>query len=114
MTRVRTLLFTALAVILACGICGQQALAQEDRAGDAYGSVIAIGHVTDASPDVTSPGMYQGITAMGPNPPVSGDWPCFGGSTCSNVVAGGLVIGTPEPGLAKKSSRWGPDLFTFP
>src|ERR1019366_7626270 len=107
MTRVRTLLFTALAVVLACGICGQQALAQEDRAGDAYGSVIAIGHVTDASPDVTSPGMYQGITAMGPNPPVSGDWPCFGGSTCSNVVAGGPRPGPPRQGLAKNGSGLG-------
>jgi uncharacterized protein (DUF983 family) len=113
MTKVRTLLFTALAVVLACGICGQQALAQEDRAGDAYGSVIAIGHVTDASPDVTSPGMYQGITAMGPNPPVSGDWPCFGGSTCSNVVAGGLVIGTPEQVWTKSCSGCGQIYYTF-
>src|ERR1039457_7679012 len=113
MTRVRTLLFTALAVVLACGICGQQALAQEDLAGDAYGSVIAIGHVTDASPDVTSPGMYQGITAMGPNPPVSGDWPCFGGATCSHVVAGGLALRPPQPGLAEKRFRCGPAHFNF-
>jgi hypothetical protein len=114
MTKVRALLFTAVAVVLACGICGQQALAQEDLAGGAQISAIAIGHITDRSAEpAASAGMYQGITAMGPNPPVSGDWPCFGGSTCSNVVAGGLVIGEPEQVWSKGCSGCGQIYYTF-
>jgi hypothetical protein len=106
------LLFAALAVVLAGAICGQPALAQ-DLAGDAHGSMIAIGHITDALPDATSPGMFQGIVGMGPNPPVAGDWPCFGGSTCSNVVAGGLVIAEPEQIWTKSCSGCGQIYYTF-
>ena len=114
MTKVRMLLFTALAVVLACGICGQQALAQ-DLAGDAQISAIAVGHITDVSPEVaTSPGMFQGITGMGPNPPASGDWPCFGGSAnCAGVAAGGLVIGEPEQVWSKTCSGCGQIYYTF-
>ena len=116
MTKVRMFLFSALAVVLACGICGQPALAQ-DLAGGAHGSAISIGHIpdasADASPDATSPGMFQGIVGMGPNPPVAGDWPCFGGSTCSNVVAGGLVIAEPEQIWTKSCSGCGQIFYTF-
>jgi hypothetical protein len=113
MTKVRMPLFIALAVVLACGICGRQALAQ-DLAGDAQVRAIAVGHITDVSPDATSPGMYQGITGMGPNPPASGDWPCFGGSTdCAGIMAGGLVVGTPEQIWSKSCSGCGQIYYTF-
>lgn len=115
MTKVRTLLFTALAVVLACGICGQQALAQEDLAGGAQISAIAIGHVPDGTPEpAASAGMFQGIVAMGPNPPATGDWPCFAGATaCTGIVAGGLVIGVPEQIWSKTCSGCGQIYYTF-
>ena len=111
--KVRMLLFIALAVVLAYGICGQPALAQ-DLAEDADVSVVSIGHITDASPDATSPGMYQGIVAMGPNPTVAGDWPCFGPTTdCAGIVKGGLVIGEPEQLWTKSCSACGQIFYTF-
>ncbi|HXM40704.1 MAG TPA: hypothetical protein VN924_05595 [Bryobacteraceae bacterium] len=113
MTKVRALLLTALALVLACGIFSPQALAQ-DLAGDAQTTAIATGHVTDAAPDATSPGMYQGIVGMGPNPPAKGDWPCFGGSTdCSGVAKYGLVIGEPEQVWSKSCSGCGQIYYTF-
>ena len=117
MTKVRTLLFAALAVVLACGICGQQALAQEDLSGEGYGTLISIGRIPDAPagaiPDV-SPGMYQGIVGMGPNPPASGDWPCFGGNTaCTSIAAGGLVVAEPLQVVLKACSGCGQIYYTF-
>jgi hypothetical protein len=51
---------------------------------------------------------------MGPNPPATGDWPCFGGSTdCSSVMAGGLVVGTPEALWSKSCSGCGQIYYTF-
>src|ERR1022692_1026704 len=89
--KVRMLLFAALA---------------QDLAGDAHASVVSIGHITDDSPDATTPGMFQGIVGMSPNPTVAGDWPCFAGATtCASIAAGGLVIGEPErPVLAMSPS----------
>ena len=116
MAKVRALLFIALAAVLACGICGQQAVAQEDLAGNAQGSAIAIGHVLDgAAEPAASAGMYQGIVAMGPNPPASSsDWPCFaGGTACAGIAAGGLVIGMPEQIWSKSCHGCGQIYYTF-
>jgi hypothetical protein len=81
-------------------------------------TAIAIGHIPDApldpSPDTTSPGMYQGIVGMGPNPPAKGDWPCFGGGTdCASVAKYGLVIGEPEQLWSKSCSACGQIYYTF-
>jgi hypothetical protein len=95
MLKIRVLLFSALAVVLAFGILGQQALAQ-DAAGNQAFHATAIGHPSPGSTDAATPGMFQGITAMGPNPPAAGDWPCFAGNTaCSAIASGGLVVGVP-------------------
>ncbi|MGA3041867.1 MAG: hypothetical protein ABSF54_13855 [Bryobacteraceae bacterium] len=115
--KIRALLLTALAVVLACAICGRPALAQ-DLAGDAQMTAISIGHIPDASadglPDTTSPTLFQGIVGMGPNPPAKGDWPCFGGNTdCSSVAKNGLVIGEPEQVWSKSCSACGQIYYTF-
>ncbi len=95
MQKVRVLLLSAMAVILACGILGQQALAQ-DEAGNLKIHAISTGHATPGSSDPAAPGMFQGIVAMGPNQPDPGDWPCFGGNpSCADIAAGGLVVGVP-------------------
>jgi hypothetical protein len=99
MTKTRMFVFAALAVIVAFGVCGQQALAL-----DPHFKVVTIGHGTtqsDAVPDAASQ-VHQGITAMGAAAPAdsSGNatWPCFTGETdpdCSSIAAGGLVVGIP-------------------
>ncbi len=95
MRKVRVLLLSALALVLACGILGQQALAQ-DGAGSLKIHAISTGHATPGISDLASPGMYQGIVAMGPNQPDDGDWPCFAGNAgCPDIAAGGLVVGVP-------------------
>jgi hypothetical protein len=96
MRTLREILFTALGVVLAFGILGQQALAQ-DEAGTPQFRVTTIAHMEPASVDpTTAPALLPGIVAMGPNPAAAGDWPCFAGSTaCSSIAAGGLVVGIP-------------------
>ena len=99
MTKSRVLLFSALAVVLACGICVQQGLAQEDdhQIGTGQLSMTGVGSLAAGS-DLASPGAFQGIVAMGPNPATSGDWPCFAGGSgtgCAGIPAGGLVVGVP-------------------
>jgi len=43
-----------------------------------------------------STALNQGIVAVAYNPPVAGDWPCFGGDAdCSSTPNGGMVMGTP-------------------
>lgn len=112
MKKDRMLLFVALAVVLACGFCGYQAVAQ-DLAGEAQARVITIGHITGAAIPLASGGMFQGITGFGINPPVAGDWPCFGGATdCSGIAAGGLVIGTPLQVWSKSCSGCGQIYWT--
>jgi hypothetical protein len=100
MTKFRLLLLTALAVILACGICVQQGLAQEDdlQIGTGQLSMASRGGVFAELEPAGSAGLFQGIVAMGPNPATDGDWPCFAGGSgtgCSGIPGGGLVIGVP-------------------
>ena len=70
-------------------------------------SAIAAPHIgayptahSDTSPGIPSagPGLYGIIADFGVLPPSdSGDWPCYaGGSECSTIAAGGLVIGAPN------------------
>jgi len=99
MTKGRMFLFMALAMVLACGICVQQGLAQEDdyQIGTGQLSVQSMGALTLGS-DLAAPGAFQGIVAMGPNPATDGDWPCFAGGAgtgCAGIPAGGLVVGVP-------------------
>jgi len=53
---------------------------------------------SDTSPGVPSagPGLYAIMADFGVLPPDIDDWPCYaGGSECSTIAAGGLVIGAP-------------------
>jgi len=51
---------------------------------------------------------------MAPNPPATGDWPCFGGgSNCASIAAGGLVIGVPVQVWPKSRSGCGQIYSTF-
>jgi hypothetical protein len=53
---------------------------------------------SEASPDVPSagPGLHGIIAELGTLPPDGDDWPCYaGGSECSSIASGGLVIGAP-------------------
>jgi hypothetical protein len=109
-------LFTALAVVLACGVCVQQGLAQEDdyQVGTGQLGVASVGALT-LGPDLTGAGLFQGIVAMGPNPPSSGDWPCFAGGSgagCAAIPAGGLVVGVPVQ-VWDLSSANGQIYYTF-
>jgi len=99
MTKLRVLLFTALPLVLACGLCVQQGLAQEGdyQVGTGQFSMSGVGSLAPES-DLAGPGAFQGILAMGPNPATDGDWPCFAGGSgtgCAGIPAGGLVIGVP-------------------
>jgi hypothetical protein len=92
-------LLTALAVVLACGICVQQGLAQEDdhQVGTGQLGVASMGALTLGS-DLAGVGLFQGIVAMGPNPATDGDWPCLAGGSgtgCAGIPSGGLVVGVP-------------------
>ena len=67
MTKCRMFLFSALAVVLACGICVQQGLAQENdlQVGTGQLSTSSVGALTLGS-DASAAGLFQGIVAMGP------------------------------------------------
>ena len=100
MTKIRMLMFAAIAVIVAFGVGGHPALA---AAPQFHRSVI--GHVpAQVSPDTTAPTIFQLVTTLGTLAPIDGsgndEWPCLTGDAvkwpdCSSIPAGGLVIGLP-------------------
>jgi hypothetical protein len=98
MTKIRMFMFAALAVIVAFGVCGQQALAL-----DPHFKTIVVGRapVSDAVPDAAAQ-VHQLYTMMGVAPPLDASsldtWPCFTGGSdpdCSSIAPGGLVLGIP-------------------
>jgi hypothetical protein len=104
MTKTRLFIFTAIAVIGAFGVCGQQALAQESVSNPHLHSVV-IGKApvqSDVAPDATASQVHQLYTTLNELPPLDSsnnpEWPCSGGGTdpdCSTIAQGGLVIGFP-------------------
>jgi len=106
MTKIRVIMFAALAVIVAFGVTGQ-ALAQ-DSVANPHIHVATLGtvRVPHANiPDATT-ALNQGITAMGVAAPLDAssldEWPCFGdepsqanAADCSSIAAGGIVLGIP-------------------
>ena len=100
MTKIRMLMFSAIAVIVALGVGGHPALA---AAPQFHRSVI--GHVpAQVNPDTTAPTIFQLVTNFGTLAPIDGsgnyEWPCLTGDAidwpdCSSIPAGGLVIGLP-------------------
>jgi hypothetical protein len=103
MMKIRMIMFAALAVIVAFGVCGQQAQAQNSRTTL---SVVGKAPTHPVTPDASPSLLYQGVTTMGVLPPADPNgnayWPCFtgGGSNpnsadCSTIPAGGVVFGFP-------------------
>jgi hypothetical protein len=100
MTNIRTFMFAALAVIVAFGAGGRQALAEAP-----HFHLSVIGHVpAQVSPDPAAPTIFQLVTNFGTLAPIDGsgndEWPCYTGDPinwpdCSSIPAGGLVIGVP-------------------
>jgi hypothetical protein len=98
MTKSRLFLVLALTIV-AFSVCGQQALAQHHLQARTMPGVQPAG----INPDATLL-LFQLIQGMGVLPPVDGGgndaWPCFpnanaNGADCSQIAAGGVVIGTP-------------------
>ena len=109
----RKWLLLPVTLLAALGICGRQAVAQDDQ-GQVQARIITLGHITALAEPQSGPGFYQGIVAMGPPPPVSGDWPCWAGSPqCSSVPLGGLVIGMPEQVWSKTCKSCGQIYWTL-
>lgn len=101
MTKIRTILFATLALVMVFGVCSQQALAENHlqfhRYSIARGPVVSGGAV----PNTTAPAVLQGIVAMGPlpltSPPDPDSWPCFAPNPpCTDDPSGGLLVGEPE------------------
>jgi hypothetical protein len=95
MTRIRVFLFTALAAIVAFGVCGQPAQAQDIQVvEDAHDSMTAVGHwVPNASPDAAALAQGPVLWDNGVQEP-----PCFGpNAPCSGDPAGGVNIGYALP-----------------
>lgn len=100
MKRIRSVLFTVLAVIVVVGVCGQPALAQdEDTAMESPQVHMAtVDRYVPGTPD-TAAALLAGLVAWGYPPPVNGpppSWPCFApNAPCSSDPAGGLLVGIP-------------------
>ena len=101
MTKIRVIPFAALAVIVALGMIGQPALAQDFVSTLHLQGTIAgrTAPHSDAVPDAASQ-VHELYTTMNELPPLdgsgNGEWPCGGGSPdCADIAAGGLVIGFP-------------------
>lgn len=104
MTKIRMFGIAAPAVMVAFGVYGQAAFAQDSAISKPQLHMATIGRVQvgpDDVPDAASQ-VHQGITGMGVLPPQDtggvDEWPCFGGggdADCSTIALGGLVIGTP-------------------
>jgi hypothetical protein len=102
MKKIRVFLHSAITVAVSLGVCSQYELkAQEGEKPEIH--VVRVGQV-DVIPEGgydTGAGLYQGIVAVGVNPPVAGpppSWPCIGGggeATCSSIATGGFVIPYP-------------------
>jgi hypothetical protein len=101
MTKTRVFLHSAVAVMVALGICGQPELKAQD-AQSLKAGVVRVGEA-DATPDDgfdAAASMYQGTVVVGVQPPsyTPATWPCGGGgsdSACSSLQLGGLVIPFP-------------------
>lgn len=102
MTKIRMFMIAALAVVVALGVCGQPAHAQE-LITNPYLHGAVIGRVpieADAVPDAAAAQVHELTTSMDVLPPLDADnnpeWPCFGGGTdCASIATDGLVIGAP-------------------
>jgi hypothetical protein len=106
MTKIRMFMIAALAAIVAFGVCGQPAQAQDIAVRNGtHASLISIGHwVPNASPDaaavVNGPVMWDD----GAQEP-----PCFGpNAPCTTDPAGGVNIGYPLPFWPISGSGTGP------
>jgi hypothetical protein len=104
MTKIRMIMFAALAVIVALGVTGQQALAEE-LVSNLHLQGAIVGRVPvqpDTEPDATASQVHELYTTMNALPPVdssgNGEWPCAGGGSnpdCASIAEYGLVIGFP-------------------
>jgi hypothetical protein len=107
MTKSRMVLLTWLALMLASALCVPQARAEN---GPQLG-MLTIPHggavPQEVLPAATAPLIQQGMTAMGPTPPVTGvvggvqtgppSWPCFAtAAPCTSDPAGGFLAALPE------------------
>src|SRR6202161_3784710 len=96
MRRIRAFLFVALASIVAFGVSGQQALAQDD---DANVYITLTDHwVMGVTPDAAA-AVLAGPVAFVVPPPSAGpppSWPCVTPPRpCTSDPAGGILIGIP-------------------
>jgi|HubBroStandDraft_1064217.scaffolds.fasta_scaffold02475_9 hypothetical protein len=98
MTKIRMFMFAAVAVIVAFGMVGQQALALDVHF---HSMIIGKADVPDVMPDAASQ-LHQLITVMAVASPETSSsnfyWPCFTGGSdplCSSIPAGGVVLGAP-------------------
>jgi hypothetical protein len=105
MTKIRMILLASLALILAFGLCAPQAMADDGLRFHAV--TIRAPQMPQAIPAATAPLIQQGMTAMGPTPPVTGvvngtqtgppSWPCFPTSApCSSDPSGGFLAAIPQ------------------
>lgn len=95
MIRIRVFLFMGLAAIVAFGVCGQPAQAQDIQVREGtHDSMTAVDHwVPNASPDATA--LAQGPVLWDDGYQVP---PCFGpNAPCSSDPAGGVNVGYPIP-----------------
>jgi hypothetical protein len=95
MTKTRTILLSLLALILVAGVCVPQAMAAGPQI---HAFTIARSQMPQALP-AAIPGVMQGMTGLGPNPPVASpvSWPCFApNAPCTADPAGGMLVATPE------------------
>jgi len=98
MTKMRIIMFAALAVIVVFGVSGLQA----QVAGNAKLTAVTKVPTSGVSPDATVPGLIGGELGLGVLPPADSSgyayWPCFTGDSdadCSSIPAGGWVSGIP-------------------
>ncbi len=102
MTKKCNILYAALAVAVAFGICGPKTLNAQDATAGPVGHLGQVGQIPvdpADTPDATAATMYMGILGVTNNPPTGGatpSWPCVGGTgdpECSSIAAGGFVVG---------------------
>ena len=102
MTKSRWFHLLALSAILACIVCGQQALAENPH----HLQIQAVsGNGVHSDKTVKEKAALEQLSSgFGVLPPVDGsgndEWPCFpnqnaNGADCSTIATGGVVIGTP-------------------